>query len=62
MIETEEAFVAARRSDWEDLGLLLDGGQAWHQLPAARLNRAAALYRSVSGDLMRARAASICVR
>lgn len=57
MSESEEAFVAARRSDWETLGTLLDGGQAWHRLPPETLHRAASLYRSVSGDVMRARSA-----
>jgi uncharacterized membrane protein SpoIIM required for sporulation len=57
MNETQDAFVARRRSDWDALASVLAGGRAWHRLPGAAISRAAGLYRSVAADLMRARAA-----
>jgi uncharacterized membrane protein SpoIIM required for sporulation len=56
MIDSEDDFVARRRPDWDQLDLLVEG-RAWHKLPAASIAHAAALYRSVAADLMRARGA-----
>jgi uncharacterized membrane protein SpoIIM required for sporulation len=55
--ETQEAFTARRGADWERLAALVSGGAAWHALPSPTIARAAALYRAVAADLMRARAA-----
>jgi uncharacterized membrane protein SpoIIM required for sporulation len=55
MTETQDQFVARRRADWDELGRLVAGGGAWHALAPATIARAAALYRSVTADLMRAR-------
>ena len=57
MRETQEAFAARRAADWDLLDTLVTGDRAWHRLPSATIGRAAALYRSVAADLMRARAA-----
>lgn len=57
MTETQEAFAARRSEDWAELGTLVSRERAWHALPAVTIARAAALYRSVAADLMRARAA-----
>jgi uncharacterized membrane protein SpoIIM required for sporulation len=55
MCETLDLLVARRRPDWDQLAQLVAGGGAWHALPPATIARAAALYRSVTADLMRAR-------
>ncbi len=57
MNETQDAFVARRRPDWDALAAVLAGGRAWHRLPGASISRAAGLYRSVAADLMRAQSA-----
>jgi uncharacterized membrane protein SpoIIM required for sporulation len=51
-----EKFLAERRPDWEELSILLGQGKL-SRLPASGIARAAALYRAVCADLMRARAA-----
>jgi uncharacterized membrane protein SpoIIM required for sporulation len=56
MNESEDDFVARRRADWDEMDQLVDG-RAWHKLPGASIAHAAALYRSVAADLMRARGA-----
>ena len=57
MSETQDAFVARRRADWDALAALLAHGRGWHRLSSATISRAAGLYRSVAADLMRAQAA-----
>src|SRR5258708_7363226 len=57
LMRAQDEFVAARKSDWGELQGLLDSARALHKLPAPSIARAAALYRSVCGDLMRAQAA-----
>jgi uncharacterized membrane protein SpoIIM required for sporulation len=54
---TQDEFVAARKRDWEELESLLGDGRTLHKLPAASVSRAAAVYRTVCADLMRAQAA-----
>jgi uncharacterized membrane protein SpoIIM required for sporulation len=53
---SQDEFVGARSSDWNELRTLLDGQRLLHQHPPASISRAAALYRAVCGDLMRAQA------
>ena len=53
----EDDFVAARHGDWDELTRLLDRKKALHKLPPADISRAAALYRALCSDLMRAEAA-----
>jgi uncharacterized membrane protein SpoIIM required for sporulation len=54
---TQDEFVAARRPEWDELRALLDGKRVLHALPPSQISRAAALYRAVCSDLMRAQAA-----
>lgn len=53
----QDQFVAARKSDWEQLDALILRAPALHRLPPSSISRVAALYRSVCSDLMRARSA-----
>jgi uncharacterized membrane protein SpoIIM required for sporulation len=53
---TEDDFVARRRPEWEELDKLLAGGSL-HRLAPVSISRAAALYRDLSTDLVRARTA-----
>jgi uncharacterized membrane protein SpoIIM required for sporulation len=53
----QDAFVAARKPDWDELDRLLDQGGGLHRLPGPAISRAASLYRAVCADLMRAQAA-----
>jgi uncharacterized membrane protein SpoIIM required for sporulation len=53
----QDEFVAVRRNDWDELRELLDGGKPWRALRPATIARAAALYRAVCGDLVRAQSA-----
>jgi uncharacterized membrane protein SpoIIM required for sporulation len=53
----QDQFVAARRAEWEELERLLGKGKRLHALPPSEISRAAALYRALCADLMRARAA-----
>jgi uncharacterized membrane protein SpoIIM required for sporulation len=53
---SQDEFVGARRNDWSELRELLDAKPLLHKLPPASISRAAALYRAVCGDLMRAQA------
>src|SRR3954468_12416210 len=57
MIRTQNEFVAARQRDWDELDGLLSFGKGFRKLPPAQIARAAALYRAVSSDLMRAESA-----
>src|SRR5436190_4746824 len=57
MIRTQDEFVAARQRDWEELDRLLSDGGGFQRLPPVSIARAAALYRAVSSDLMRAESA-----
>jgi uncharacterized membrane protein SpoIIM required for sporulation len=50
-----ETLVARRSPDWQELAKILAADKPLSDLPAARISRAAALYRAVCGDLMRAR-------
>jgi uncharacterized membrane protein SpoIIM required for sporulation/uncharacterized RDD family membrane protein YckC len=52
----QDRFVAARRESWRELEQLLEPGRELHRHTPAEISRAANLYRSVSADLMRARA------
>jgi uncharacterized membrane protein SpoIIM required for sporulation len=56
-MKQQDEFVAARRQDWAELEQLLGAGKGLRQLPPASIARAAAIYRAVSSDLMRAEAA-----
>src|SRR5512144_1267729 len=53
----QDEFVAARRADWSELEQMLAAGRGLRKLPPASISRAAAIYRAVSSDLMRAEAA-----
>jgi len=55
--ETQEAFQARRRSDWDELLDLLSREKSLHRLEAPLIERAGMLYRNTASDLMRARAA-----
>ena len=50
-----ETLVARRSPDWQELAKILARDAPLAELPAPRISRAAALYRAVCGDLMRAR-------
>lgn len=56
-MRAQDEFVDARRRDWAELDGLLGSGRRFHKLPPASIARAAAIYRDVSSDLMRAQAA-----
>lgn len=56
-MKTQDEFVAARGRDWAELEQLLTASGGMRKLPPASISRAAALYRAVSSDLMRAQAA-----
>src|SRR5436305_5924069 len=56
-MRTQDEFVAARQRDWEELEQLLSRGGGFRRLPPVSIARAAALYRAVSSDLMRAESA-----
>jgi uncharacterized membrane protein SpoIIM required for sporulation len=56
MTRTQDEFVSARKQAWAELEGLLSG-RRFHKLPPASIARAAAIYRDVSSDLMRAQAA-----
>ena len=56
-MRAQDEFVAARKQDWDELEQLLGPGRSFRRLPAVSIARGAALYRSVSSDLMRAQAA-----
>lgn len=55
-MQSQDEFVAARRAEWDELSALLASKSMLHKLPPASISRAAALYRAVCGDLMRAQA------
>ena len=57
MTRTQDEFVAARQPAWDELDALLTRKRVLHKLPAVSIARAAALYRDICSDLMRARAA-----
>src|SRR3954468_3770014 len=57
MIRTQDEFVAARQRDWEELERLLSQSGGFRRLPPLSIARAAALFRAVSSDLMRAESA-----
>ena len=52
----QDQFVARRRESWTELEQILEPGRELHRLLPVEIARAASLYRSVSADLMRARA------
>ena len=54
---TQDAFVASRRADWDELDGILAGEKALHRLSGQTISRVATLYRSICSDLMRARGA-----
>ncbi len=55
--QAEDAFIASRERDWADLDSLLAVARRLHRLPADRIARVGALYRTVCSDVSRARAA-----
>lgn len=55
----KEAFIAKRSPDWDELALILAGDVPMSRMSPLRISRAAALYRSVCGDLMRMRQAGV---
>jgi uncharacterized membrane protein SpoIIM required for sporulation len=57
-VSARDAFVARRRSRWNELEALLDRVPL-HRLPPADISRTAALYRDACADLMQARALSL---
>ncbi len=57
MTRTQDEFVAARQPAWDELAALLARKRVLYKLPPDAIARAAALYRDVCSDLMRARAA-----
>lgn len=52
---TQNAFVQAKKSAWDDLANLLSLDKGLHKLPADRIGRVGQLYRAICADLMRAR-------
>jgi uncharacterized membrane protein SpoIIM required for sporulation len=54
---TEDDFVRRRRSEWDELDLLLASQRSMHRLAPTSISRAASLYRALSTDLVRARTA-----
>ena len=56
-MRSQDEFVAARQRDWDELDQLLSQGGGFRRLPPVSIARAAALYRAVSSDLMRAESA-----
>lgn len=57
MKETQDAFVARRQAEWNELESLLTVGRELRRLAPASISRFAALYRAVCADLGRARGA-----
>jgi len=57
VIQRQDDFVAERRRDWDELDRLLGEGQRLDRHAPGSIARAAALYRAVCADLMRAQAA-----
>jgi uncharacterized membrane protein SpoIIM required for sporulation len=57
MRQNQDAFVAARKPAWDELDTLLGKRRVLHKLTPDSIARAASLYREISSDLMRARAA-----
>jgi uncharacterized membrane protein SpoIIM required for sporulation len=57
MIRRQDDFVAERRPDWDELERLLGDNRRLDKLAPASITRAAALYRAVCADLMRAQGA-----
>jgi uncharacterized membrane protein SpoIIM required for sporulation len=57
MIRRQDDFVAERQRDWDELERLLGERRRLDKLPPVSIARAAALYRAVCADLMRAQAA-----
>jgi uncharacterized membrane protein SpoIIM required for sporulation len=53
----EDAFVAARSRDWNELDALLLKTRQLHDLEGSEISRVAALYRALCSDLMRCRGA-----
>jgi uncharacterized membrane protein SpoIIM required for sporulation len=53
----QDAFVAARSRDWDELDKLLASGESVHSLDGPSISRMASLYRSLCNDLMRCRRA-----
>ncbi|MCB9569125.1 MAG: stage II sporulation protein M [Myxococcales bacterium] len=56
-MDTQDDFVAARRSSWQALEELLGREVELHLLPPPAISQAGALYRDLCADLMRARSA-----
>jgi uncharacterized membrane protein SpoIIM required for sporulation len=56
-MQRQDEFVAERRLDWDELDRLIGESRRLDRLAPASIGRAAALYRGVCADLMRAQAA-----
>jgi len=56
-MRSQDAFVAARRKDWDELDQLISAKEGFHELDGPSISRAAALYRALCGDLTRCRTA-----
>jgi uncharacterized membrane protein SpoIIM required for sporulation len=56
-MQRQDDFVAERRRDWDELDRLLGERKGLHRMAPGSIRQAAALYRAVCADLMRARAA-----
>jgi uncharacterized membrane protein SpoIIM required for sporulation len=56
-MQRQDDFVAERRHEWDELDRLLGPGKRLHRMAPGSIRQAAALYRAVCADLMRARAA-----
>jgi uncharacterized membrane protein SpoIIM required for sporulation len=57
VIRRQDDFVAERKPEWDELERLLGDGRRLDKLAPASIARAAALYRAVCADLMRAQGA-----
>lgn len=57
MVTRQDDFVAERRRDWDELEALIGEGRRLDKLAPSSIARAAALYRAVCADLMRAQGA-----
>ncbi len=57
MIIPQDQFVGARHRDWDALDHIIGTGEGIHKLDGSSISRAAALYRSLCNDLVRAETA-----
>ncbi|HTJ80622.1 MAG TPA: stage II sporulation protein M [Polyangiaceae bacterium] len=57
MIVPQDQFVSARQRDWSELDSIIGQGDGVHKQGGSAISRAAALYRSLCNDLVRAETA-----